>query len=179
MEVSREQKQEASRGGTSSSWSLPFNRNKYNALFGSMRQATQNFLLYLVTNRPSFFTFLFFSFYLSFFFFFIFVFVMPDVRIPKQEERSPPRQCNSQKGKFIADSSQGSCRIQRSGAGQRAPSPSCYTNLQVEHRLLVVGLSGLVTSLQSNFFGQNLHAYGTFPGVSTLFLIGTQRSVLS
>ena len=40
---------------------------------------------------------------------------MPDVRIPEWEERRPPRQCNSQKGKFIADSSQGSCRIQRSG----------------------------------------------------------------
>ena len=33
----------------------------------------------------------------------------PDVRIPEREERRPPRQCNSQKGKFIADSSQGSC----------------------------------------------------------------------
>lgn len=55
---------------------LPFNRNKYNALFGSMRQATQNFLPYLVTNRPFFFTFLFFSFYLSFFFFF-FSFQLP------------------------------------------------------------------------------------------------------
>ena len=39
------------------------------------------------------------------------------VRIPKREERRPPRERNSQKGKFIADSSQGSCRIQRSGVG--------------------------------------------------------------
>ena len=28
--------------------------------------------------------------------------VMPNVRIPEREERRPPRQCNSQKGKFIA-----------------------------------------------------------------------------
>ena len=46
---------------------------------------------------------------------------MPDVQIPKQEERRPPRQCNSQKGNFIADSSQGSCRIQRSGVGSESP----------------------------------------------------------
>ena len=38
--------------------------------------------------------------------------------------------------------------------GQRAPSPSCYTNLQGEHTPLVVGLSRLVKSLQSNFIGQ-------------------------
>ena len=49
--------------------------------------------------------------------------VMPNIRIPKREERRPPRQCNSQKGKFIADSSQGSCRIQRSGAGSESPEP--------------------------------------------------------
>ena len=48
---------------------------------------------------------------------------MPDVRIPKREERRPPRQCNSQKGKFIADSSQGSCRIQCSGVGSESPKP--------------------------------------------------------
>ena len=47
----------------------------------------------------------------------------PDVRIPEQEERRPPRQCNSQKGKFIADSSQGSCRIQCSGVGSESPEP--------------------------------------------------------
>ena len=47
--------------------------------------------------------------------------VMPDVRIPEREERRLPRQCNSQKGKFIAGSSQGSCCIQRSGAGSESP----------------------------------------------------------
>ena len=49
--------------------------------------------------------------------------VMPDVQIPEQEERRPPRQCNSQKGKFIADSSQGSCSIQCSGAGSENLEP--------------------------------------------------------
>ena len=49
--------------------------------------------------------------------------VMPGVQIPEQEERRPPRQCNSQKGKFIADSSQGSCRIQHSGVGSESPKP--------------------------------------------------------
>ena len=33
--------------------------------------------------------------------------VLPDVGIPEREERRLPRQCNSQKGKFITDSSQG------------------------------------------------------------------------
>ena len=51
------------------------------------------------------------------------VYVMPDVRIPEWEERRHPRQCNSQKGKFIADSSQGSCLIQRSGVGSEGPEP--------------------------------------------------------
>ena len=45
----------------------------------------------------------------------------PDVRIPAQEERRLPRQCNSQKRKFIADSSQGSCRIQCHGVGSESP----------------------------------------------------------
>ena len=49
--------------------------------------------------------------------------VMPDVRIPEQEERRLPRQCNSQKGKFITDSSQGLCRNQHSGAGSESPEP--------------------------------------------------------
>ena len=51
------------------------------------------------------------------------IIVMPDVQIPKREERRLPRQCNSQKGKFIADSSQGSCHIQRSGMGSESPEP--------------------------------------------------------
>ena len=51
------------------------------------------------------------------------VIVMPYVRIPRREERRLPRQSNSQKEKFITDSSQGSCHIQRSGAGSESPEP--------------------------------------------------------
>ena len=50
-------------------------------------------------------------------------FLMPNVQIPEREERRPPRQCSLQKGKFIADSSQGSCCIQCSGAGSESPEP--------------------------------------------------------
>ena len=53
--------------------------------------------------------------------------------------------------------------------GQRAPSPSCYTNLEGEHTPLVVGLSGLVTSLQSNFIGQT-HSKLSRAGLSRGFL---------
>ena len=49
------------------------------------------------------------------------IIVLPDVRIPEREERRLPRQCNSQKGKFITDSSQGFlpqptqwCRVRKS-----------------------------------------------------------------
>ena len=54
---------------------------------------------------------------------------MPDVQIPVREERRPPRQCNLQKGKFIADTSQGYCRIQRSGAGSESPEPKLLHKL--------------------------------------------------
>ena len=47
--------------------------------------------------------------------------ILPDVRIPEWKERRLPRQCNSQKGKFITDSSQGFlpqptqwCRVRKS-----------------------------------------------------------------
>ena len=53
----------------------------------------------------------------------IFKTVLPDVRISEHEERRLPRQCNSQKGKFITDSSQGSCCIQHIGAGSESPEP--------------------------------------------------------
>ena len=49
------------------------------------------------------------------------IIVLPDVQIPEREERMLPRQCNSQKGKFITDSSQGFlpqptqwCRVRKS-----------------------------------------------------------------
>ena len=79
--------------------------------------------------------------------------VLPDVRIPEWEERRLPRQCNShKKGKFITDSSQGSCYIQRSAAGSKSPEPQLG-----EHKQLVAGLSRLVTCLQSNLSGTNFH----------------------
>ena len=60
----------------------------------------------------------------------------------------------AKKQKFIADSSQGSCRIL--ARGQRALSPRCYPHLQGVHKQLVAGLSRLVTCLQSNLIGPNL-----------------------
>ena len=57
-------------------------------------------------------------------------FVVPKVQIPEREERRPPRQCNWKKrGSSLLTRARALCCIQRSGAGQRAPSPSCYTNL--------------------------------------------------
>ena len=54
--------------------------------------------------------------------------VLPDVRIPEWEERRLPRQCNSQKGKFITDSSRGFlpqptqwCRVRKSPEQRRLP----------------------------------------------------------
>ena len=104
-------------------------------------------------------------------------FVMPNVRIPEREERRLPRQCNSQKGKFIADSSQGSCRIV--AQGQRALSPRCYPNLQSVHKQLVAGLSGLVTCLQSNLIGPNLHGLLFKLGRSRAFQLSPDRFPLS
>ena len=101
--------------------------------------------------------------------------VVPNVRIPEREERRPPTQCNSQKGKFIADSSQGSCRIQCSGAGSESPEPKLL------HKF--IGWAHAVGSWFKwikQFHWSKLSPRGqTFPGVSTPFLIGKQRSVLS
>ena len=58
---------------------------------------------------------------------------MPNVWIPEREERRPPRQSNLQKGKFIADSSQGSCRIQHSGVGSESPE------LKLLHKFIAWG----------------------------------------
>ena len=43
--------------------------------------------------------------------------------MPGVQERKPPDNVTRKKGKFIADSSQDSCRIQRSGAGSESPKP--------------------------------------------------------
>ena len=57
--------------------------------------------------------------------------VLPDVRIPKWEERRLPKTMQlAKKGKFIKDSNQGSCRAANTvGRGQRALSRGGYTNL--------------------------------------------------
>ena len=49
--------------------------------------------------------------------------LMSESRIPEREERRLPRQCNSQKGKFITDLSQGSCRNQCNDAGSESLAP--------------------------------------------------------
>ena len=50
--------------------------------------------------------------------------VMPDVRIPEQErEGFQDNATCKKKGKFIADSSQGSCGTQHSAAGSESPEP--------------------------------------------------------
>ena len=110
-------------------------------------------------------------------------FVMPDVRIPEREERRPPRQYNSQNGKFIADSSQGSGRIQRSSAGSESPEPKLL------HKF--IGWAHAVGSWFKRIgykFAKQFHWSNTLktfaraglsPGVSAPFLIGKQQSVLS
>ena len=59
--------------------------------------------------------------------------------------------------------------------GQRAPSPSCYTNLWGEHKQLVAGLSGLVTCLQSNFIGPNFRGLFFKLGRSQAFQLSPDR----
>ena len=73
------------------------------------------------------------------------------------------------KGKFITDSSQGPLPEPMQWCRSESPKPKLlYKFIGWAH---AVGLSGLVTSLQSNFIGQNFRAGGTFLGVSALFLI--------
>ena len=79
---------------------------------------------------------------------------------------------HAKKGKFIADSSQGSNAVVQ---GQRALSPGCYPNLQGVHKQLVDGLSGLVTCLQSNLIGPNLCGLFSNLGVCGLFQLSPDR----
>ena len=73
------------------------------------------------------------------------------------------------KGKFITDSSQGPLPHPTQGCRSESPEPKLL------HKFIgwahALGLSWLVTSLQSNFIGQNFHTGGTFLGVSAQFLI--------
>ena len=103
---------------------------------------------------------------------------MHDVRIPEQEERRLPRQCNSIKGKFIADSSQGSHRIQPSGVGSESPEPKLL------HKF--IGWAHAVGSwfkrTAKQFHWSKLLHVRDFPGgfrPVPNFLIGKQWSVLS
>ena len=100
--------------------------------------------------------------------------VVPDVQIPEWEERRGPRQCTGKKGKFITDWSQGPLPHPTQWCRSESPEPKLL------HKFIgwahALGLSGLVTSLQSNFIGQNFCAGGIFiPN----FLIDKQWSVLS
>ena len=73
------------------------------------------------------------------------------------------------KGKFITDSSQGPLPHPMQWCRSESPEPKLlHKFIRGAH---AVGLSGLVTSLQSNFIGQNFRAHGTFLGVSAPFLI--------
>ena len=77
---------------------------------------------------------------------------------------------HAKEGKFIADSSQGPCCNQQSGAKSESPEPRApvsthiYRVVDFKHKQWVVGASGLVTCLQSNFIGTNVHVHGTFQG---------------
>ena len=74
-----------------------------------------------------------------------------------------------QKGKFITDWSQGPLLHPTQWCRSESPEPNLL------HKFIgwahAVGLRGLVTSLQSNFIGQNFHSSGTFLGISAPFLI--------
>ena len=73
------------------------------------------------------------------------------------------------KGKFITDSSQGPLPHPMQWCRSESPEPKLlHKFIRWAH---TVGLSGLATSLQSNFIGQNFCMAGTFLGVSVPFLI--------
>ena len=83
----------------------------------------------------------------------------------------------AKKGKFVTDSSQGSCRIQRSSAGSENPEPQLLHKFIGWTWQLVAGLSGLVTCLQSSSIGTNfrgllfkLRRSGAFP-LSLMFTL--------
>ena len=101
---------------------------------------------------------------------------MPNVRIPEREERRLPRQCNSQKWKFIADSSQGSCRNQRSGAGSQSPAPTLLPKFTEYAEAVGSWLKRIGYMFQSNLIGPNLRGLFSNLGVRGLFsfpLIGS------
>ena len=93
----------------------------------------------------------------------------PMSKSPSGKRESLQNNATGKKGKFITDSSQGPL-----------PHPTQWCRSEsLEPKLLqkfigwayTIGLSGLVTSLQSNFIGQNFLRGRTFLGVSAPFLI--------
>ena len=93
---------------------------------------------------------------------------------PMSESTSGKREglqdnATGKRGKFITDSSQGPLPHPTQWCRSESPEPKLL------HKFIggvhAVGLSGLVTSLQSNFIGQNFCASGTFLGISARFLI--------
>ena len=96
------------------------------------------------------------------------------VLCPMSESPSGKREgfqdnATGKKGKFITDSSQGPLPHPTQWCRSESPEPKLL------HKFIgwahALGISGLVTSLQSNFIGQNFHMGGTFLGVSAQFLI--------
>ena len=92
------------------------------------------------------------------------VFVVPNVQIPEREERRPPRQCNWQKGEVYYWLEPGLLPHPTQWCRSESPEPKLL------HKFIgwahAVGLSRLVTSLQSNFIGQNFYTGRTFLGLS-------------
>ena len=94
--------------------------------------------------------------------------VIPAVRIPQQEKIRPPWQCNMQRREIYCWLEPGpllqtmqQCKVRESWA---PVSTHIYRVLNFKHKQWVVGTSGLVTCLQSNFIGTNFRAHGTFQG---------------
>ena len=88
---------------------------------------------------------------------------------PSRKREGLQDNATGKKGKFITDSSQGPLLHPMQWCKSESPEPKLL------HKFIgwahTIGLSGLVTSLQNNFIGQNFPAGGTFLGVSALFLI--------
>ena len=107
------------------------------------------------------------------------------VLCPMSESLSRKREglqdnATGKKGKFITDSSQGPLPHPTQWCRSESPKPKLLHKFI--GRAHAVGLSRLLTSLQSNFIGQNFRVGGTFLGgfhPVPNFLIGKQWSVSS
>ena len=97
---------------------------------------------------------------------------------PAGKEKTSKTMQHAKEGKFIADSSQGPCCNQSSGAVREPQAPvstHIYRVLDFKHKQWVVSASRLVKCLRSNFIGQThfklLRAWD-FPGDSSGGLLG-------